>query len=67
MAKVAKLVRVSMVTRVVVEDTATDEQIIDVAKMRFIDKLNSEAGENIEDIVDDFECPYDEALDFLTK
>jgi hypothetical protein len=63
MAKVAKLVYVSMVTRVVVEDTATDEEIIDISTERFIDKLKTEIGEHIETIEDDIECPYDEDFD----
>lgn len=66
MAKVAKLVYVSMATRVVVEDTATEQEIIDKAANRFIDKINSELGEHIEEIHDDIECPYDEELDFYS-
>lgn len=64
MAKVAKLVYVSMATRIVVEDTATEDEILNVASMRFIDKITNELSEHIEDIVDDEECPYDEDLDF---
>jgi len=64
MAKVAKLVYVSMVTRIIVEDTATEDEILNVASMRFIDKITCELSEHIEDIVDDEECPYDEDLDF---
>ncbi len=63
MAKVAKLVYVSMVTRVVVDEDATQEQILEAAKHRFIDKLQTELGENLEDIVDDAECPYDPDMD----
>jgi hypothetical protein len=63
MTKVAKLVCVSLMTRVVVDEDATEEQIIDAAKHRFIDKLNTEIDENIESIEDDEECPYDPDLD----
>lgn len=63
MGKVAKLVYVSLATRVVVDEDATEEQIIDAAKHRFIDKLNTEIDEHIESIEDDVECPYDPDLD----
>jgi hypothetical protein len=63
MAKVAKLVYVSLATRVVVDEDATQEQILEAAKHRFIDKLQTELGENLEDIVDDTECPYDPDMD----
>ncbi len=65
MAKVAKLVYVSLATRVVVDEDATQEQILEAAKHRFIDKLQTELGENLEDIVDDTECPYDPDMDFF--
>lgn len=57
--KVAKLATVSLTTRVIVEDTTTDEQIMNLATPKFIDKLqNNEALENLESIIDDEECPY---------
>ena len=37
--KVAKLVTVSLITRVVVEDTATDEQIVNLATPKLIAKF----------------------------
>lgn len=58
MAKVAKLVRVSFVTRVVVEDTATDEQILAEAKQDFQYKLNNEINDNLDEISEDEESPY---------
>jgi len=63
MGKVAKLVTCSFMTRVVVDENATDDQIIEEARERFLIKLYSELGENIEDIVDDEECPYDPEWD----
>jgi hypothetical protein len=57
MAKVAKLITISLMTRVVVDENATDEQIIEVAKPKLIEKIRSEAMENLEEIVDDAECP----------
>jgi hypothetical protein len=58
MAKVAKLVYVSLATRVIVDEDATEEQILEAAKHLFIDKVQTELGDNIEDIVDDEECPF---------
>ena len=58
MAKVAKLVLVGLMTRVVVEENATDEQILDAARPNIIEKVNTELGENLEEITDDIECPY---------
>lgn len=63
MGKVAKLVLVSLMTRVVVDDNATDESILDSARSNFIDKVRTELGENLESIVDDTECPYEEDFD----
>ena len=62
--KVAKLVYVSMTTRVVVDKDASDEEIMGVASLRLIDKLNNEKMELLESIEDDIECPYDNDLDF---
>ena len=56
--KVAKLVYVSMVTRVVVDENATDEQILEAAKANFIEKVQTELGEHLEEIIDDEECPF---------
>lgn len=59
MAKVAKLVIVSLMTRVIVEDTATDEETVAQAKRGFQDKLdNDELMDNLEEIVDDKEAPF---------
>ena len=60
MSKVAKLVYVSLATRVVVDENATDEQILEIAKAHFLEKVNTELGEHLEEIIDDEECPYDE-------
>lgn len=63
MAKVAKLVLVSLMTRVVVEESATEAEILDTAKLHFIEIITTELGEHIEDIEDDEECPYDPETD----
>jgi len=59
----AMLVTVSLTTRVVVAKNASDNQIIETAKERFIEKINNELLENIEAIVDDLVMPYDENID----
>jgi hypothetical protein len=64
MAKVAKLVMVSLMTRVIVDENATDEQIIEASYSGFQAKLdNRELGDNLESIEDDEEIPYGEAPD----
>lgn len=56
--KVAKLVLWSPMTRVVVEEDTTYEQIIEAARSRFQTILNNDYSENIEDVIDDEGCPY---------
>ncbi len=64
MAKIAKLVEVSFVTRVIVDENATDEQIIEASYKGFQAKLDGrEVGENIASIDDDTESPYDAEFD----
>lgn len=58
MAKVAKLVLVSFMTRVIVEDTATEEEILEASKYRFHEKVRDELLDNLDEIKDDTECPY---------
>jgi hypothetical protein len=56
--KVAKLVMVSLMTRVIVDENATDDEIIAASYQGFQDKLdNRELGDNLEEIRDDDECP----------
>ena len=56
----AKLVAVSLMTRVVVSDDATDEEILQSAKKNFLEKVETELSENLEFIEDDEEIPYGE-------
>lgn len=57
--KVAKLVTTTLITRVIVDKNATEDQIVKAAKPNYIAKLNNnELGENIEKVVDDKECPF---------
>ena len=58
MSKVAKLVMVSMMTRIVVDENATDEQMLEASKPAFLMKINTELNEHLEQIVDDTECPF---------
>ena len=63
MAKVAKLVAVSLLTRVIVEDTASEGAILTAAGPRFIGKIHTDLEDNVEYIVDDTECPFDPEKD----
>ena len=63
MAKVAKLVYASFVVRVVVDDTMTEQEIIDRSHIKFKYAVNAELNENIEEVIDDTECPYDPTID----
>ena len=58
MAKIAKLVTITLITRVVMDENATDEQILDMARPHFESKLVAELNENLESIKEDIECPY---------
>jgi len=57
MKKVAKLVSYSFMTRVVVDEDATQDEIIRASKRLMKLKVDTELGENLEDIDDDEECP----------
>lgn len=58
MAKVAKLVTISLVTRVVVEHDAPESHILDIARYKFMDQIRNELDENVESIQPDNECPF---------
>lgn len=61
--KVAKLVYVSFLTRVIVDENATETQILEASKPKFIQKVQDDIAENLEEIVDDTESPYDPEFD----
>ncbi len=63
MEKVAKLVTCSLMTRIVVDKDATEEEILNAVKDKFITKIKDELSEHIEDIEDDEDCPYDPDYD----
>ena len=61
--RVAKLVMVSLMTRVIVDDNLTEEQeleeIAEQTKAAFVDKImNDRIGDHLESIEDDEECPF---------
>ncbi|MEX0598467.1 MAG: hypothetical protein WD512_18440 [Candidatus Paceibacterota bacterium] len=62
MKKVAKLVTVSFMTRVVVDEDASEDQIIEAARPKFFEKVKVDLGDCIEEIIDDEEMPYGEGL-----
>lgn len=60
--KVAKLVEVSLLVRVIVDENVTEDQIIAATYPKLQDKLNNrEVGDNVVSIVDDEEVPFGEA------
>jgi hypothetical protein len=61
--KVAKLVYVSMVTRVIVDENSSETDILIQAQSKFIEKIENEIHEHLEEIIDDEECPYEESED----
>jgi hypothetical protein len=63
MSKVAKLVYISLATRVVVDENASEDEILNAASVKFIEKITNEIQEHIEEIVDDEECPFDPEFD----
>jgi hypothetical protein len=58
MAKVAKLVRASLVTRVIVDENATEQDILELAIPKLSENLMDNPIESIDEIVDDLECPH---------
>ena len=63
----AKLVMTSFVTRVIVQDDATNEDIINKARHRLQNNLESEYNENVEVIMDDLEEPWEPITSPLTE
>lgn len=67
MAKIAKMVMVSLMTRVIVEETATKEDILNEARGRFQNIIENDLGENLESIEDDTESPYEDGEEHKDK
>lgn len=64
MNKVAKLVYISLVTRVVVDENASEDDILNAARPKFAAKVFKELSENVGEIVDEEESPYDPEFDY---
>lgn len=73
MSKVAKLVEFSLMVRVIVEEGASDDNIIAASYDKVLAKIDHrELGDNLVSIEDDKECPYgtlnhDEETDGITQ
>jgi hypothetical protein len=63
MSKVAKLVSVSLMTRVIVDENASESEILELAGIKLSEKIQNELTEHLESIEDDIECPYDPDFD----
>ncbi len=60
MKKVAKLVTVSFITRVIVDENASDEIIFEEARPYLKQKAAEEMFDNLISIEADTECPFNE-------
>lgn len=65
--KIAKLVCVSLMTRVIVEENATEEEIMELAIPKLSESLMDAPFENIEYIKDDIECPFGISVEDIKK
>jgi hypothetical protein len=63
MSKIAKLVTITMKTRILVDENASERDIIELASIRMSEKIQHEFNENLESIEDDIECPYNPEFD----
>jgi hypothetical protein len=63
MGKVAKLVTITMTTRVIVDENASESDVIEQASIKMSEKIQHEFNENLESICEDTECPYNPEFD----
>jgi len=62
--KKAYLVYVSLATRVVVDENTTEQDIIRLANANILDNIIVDGiFENVEEVIEDEECPYDKEFD----
>jgi hypothetical protein len=62
--KKAYLVYVSLATRVVVDENTTEQDIIKLANANILDNIITDGiFENVEEVIEDEECPYDKEFD----
>jgi hypothetical protein len=52
-----------MKTRILVDENASERDIIELASIRMSEKIQHEFNENLESIEDDIECPYNPEFD----
>ena len=64
--KIAKLVKVSFTVRVIVDESTNEDKILELAKKKLKTQIDFDFFENIEDISDDTESPYNIEYDNLT-
>ena len=63
--KIAKIVIIQFVTRVIVDELDSEDFVIAKATKNIQEKIhNGEVGENVENIFEDKEQPYDHGKDF---
>jgi len=55
---IAKLVSINIMTRVIVDVDATDEEVLEAAKANFHFQVDNELSENLELIQEDTEVPF---------
>lgn len=72
MAKIAKLVTFSFITRVIIDDNISEsdqmDQAIEQAKPRIIEKINNdEMYDNFEKMENDTEIPYSKGSDYFSS
>jgi hypothetical protein len=58
MGKVARLVTFSLTTRVVVDENASEDEIIQAARPQIQEKVRTELGDNMTENELDEECPF---------
>jgi hypothetical protein len=50
-------------TRVIVDENASESEILELAGIKLSEKIQNELTEHLESIEDDVECPYDPFYD----
>ncbi len=65
MKKVAKLVTVCVTTRVIVDDSLSKTQVVEIARMRLINNLHSDLHDNVISVVEDVAQPYNAKNDVI--
>ena len=60
--KVAKIVTISLMTRVIVPENATEEEVVEASKAQFIDQIHNEIFENVDEVYLDEVVPFGEGF-----